>query len=80
MNALALAILGVCLGHPKMGAFDTGSGGELEELDNAFDDSAYHRDWRPWGWEPGLCINCCHKLGPLMIDECERCGWMQGAA
>jgi hypothetical protein len=77
MNALSLSILGALLGHPAMGRFDTGSGGELEELDNAFDDSAYMRDWRPWEWEPGLCVNCCHKVNS---NECDQCGWLQGAA
>ncbi len=80
MDALALSILGVMLGHPKMGAFDRGSGGQLEELDNVFDDYAYDRGWRPWDWEPGLCINCCHDLKLDQFDECEHCGWLQGAA
>lgn len=80
MNALSLSILGALLGHPAMGRFDAGSGGELEELDNVFDDYAYDHAWRPWGWEPGLCINCCHDLKLDQFDECEQCGWLQGAA
>lgn len=79
MNALSLSILGALLGHPAMGRFDTGSGGELEELDNAFDDSAYMRDWRPWEWKPGLCINCCHEFKDAGSGDCRNCGWMQAA-
>lgn len=47
-NSLALAIIGICIGHPKIMQFDTGSGGDLEELDNAFDEAAYIRDWQDW--------------------------------
>lgn len=47
-NPLALAILGIIVGHPKVCNFDDGSGGMLEELDNAFDECAWIRDWIEW--------------------------------
>lgn len=80
-GSIALAILGILLGHPQMSNFDTGSGGELEDLDNTYDDLAYHRRWLPWDWKPGLCINCCSKLKALDdtsgARECHYCGWLQ---
>jgi hypothetical protein len=84
MDAISLSILGVCLGHPGMTSKENGypkkTWQELEELDNVFDDYAYDFGWRPWEWEPGLCINCCHDLKLDQNDECENCGWLQGAA
>lgn len=47
-DALTLAILGALIGHPSMSKFDGGSGGELENLDVAFDESAYLREWIEW--------------------------------
>lgn len=76
MNTIALAILGVVLGHPDMpGDYDP----DLESLDNAFDDAAYTRGWRPWGWEPGHCVNCMARLDWFLtcLNECSRCGWLQ---
>lgn len=87
MNAIALSILAVCLGHPAMTSKENGfatprypkkTWHELEELDNAFDDYAYDFGWRPWEWEPGLCINCLKDLVRDQDGACEDCGWFQG--
>jgi hypothetical protein len=84
MNAIALSILGVCLGHPSItnkeitGYPKAKVSSELEELDNAFDDYAYDFGWRPWEWEPGLCINCLRDLMRDQDGACEQCGWFQG--
>ena len=86
MDSLSLAILGVCLGHPAITSYEKMTrafSSELEELDNAFDDSAYMRGWRPWGWKPGQCINCCETDNLLRFTdytECQSCGWLQDAA
>lgn len=84
MDAISLSILGICLGHPDIttkeitGYPKNGVDSALEELDNVFDDYAYDRDWRPWEWEPGECINCCHVLVRDQDGACVDCGWLQG--
>jgi hypothetical protein len=83
MDALSLSILGALLGHPAMVLKENGypkkTWQELEELDNAFDDAAYARNWRPWEWEPGLCINCCQEFKDAGSGDCQNCGWLQGS-
>lgn len=83
MDAISLSVLGICLGHPQINACNVTQrfANELEELDNAFDDLAYEYGWRPWEWEPKLCVNCCSKRvsrTPGGYLECEICGWLQG--
>ena len=74
-DTVSLLLVGIVIGHPRVSDFD---GAALEELDNAFDEAAYLRNWRPWGWREGLCINCCEKLPQDQQTECMRCGWLQG--
>jgi len=82
MDAITLSILGVCLGHPAITSkelgYPKGTWQELEDLDNDFDDAAYARNWRPWDWESGLCINCCTSFVDAGSGDCEQCGWLQG--
>lgn len=81
-EAVTLSLLGVCLGHPAMTNKELGypkeTWQELEELDNVFDDAAYSRDWIPWEWEPGLCINCLAPFKDAGSGDCMQCGWLQG--
>ena len=77
MDSLSLAILGIIIGHPAISDFD---GEDLAEMDGTFDDASYLRGWRPWGWRPGQCINCCRIMLVEDHDECACCGWLQGEA
>ena len=71
-DRLAVMLLGMCVGHPHI----NGSGAELEELDNVYDDAVYCYDWLPWGWRPGLCTNCLFdfsKRPAIPVDDTYEC-------